>query len=60
MSWEKQDVELNEATETVFLSGPCQGALCTGPGALPVAPPAPSCLTWMGALTERRHRVWGH
>lgn len=51
-------MELNEATETVSLSGPCQTVLCTGPGALPVALLSPSCLTWTGALTERREKVW--
>lgn len=52
LSQEKQDVELNEATETVFLNGPCLSVSRTGPEALPAAPSSSSCLSWTWSLIE--------
>lgn len=54
---EKQDVELNKGTETVFLSGPCPSVPHTGPEALPAAPASLRCLPWMRSLIQGAGRA---
>ena len=54
LSQEKQDVELNKATETAFSNCPCRSVHWPGPEALPEVLSSPSWLAWMWSLAWER------